>query len=49
MKKIIIFVITLLFAVAVPMASMAHEGPGDADHPGMSCGMRADAAGAWKA
>ena len=40
MKKLIIFVITLVFAVAVPMVSMAHEGPGEGGEHGMSCGMK---------
>ncbi|MGC2424349.1 MAG: hypothetical protein WA666_08370 [Nitrospirota bacterium] len=40
MNKLIIFVITLVFAVAVPMVSMAHEGPGEGGEHGMSCGMK---------
>lgn len=40
MKKLTMFVFSFLFAMSIPIVSMAHEGPGDADHPGMSCGMK---------
>jgi Spy/CpxP family protein refolding chaperone len=40
MKKLAIFVFSFLFAMALPIVSMAHEGPGEAGHPGMSCGMK---------
>jgi hypothetical protein len=40
MKKLIIFVFSFLFAMALPIVSMAHEGPGEAGHPGMLCGMK---------
>ncbi len=43
MKKLTMFVFTFLFALSVPIVSMAHEGPGEADHPGahgMSCGTK---------
>ena len=43
MKKLTMFVFTFLFALSVPIVSMAHEGPGDAARPGapgMSCGMK---------
>lgn len=45
MKKLTIFIFTFLFALSVPIVSMAHDGgPGWAGHPGaqgmMSCGMK---------
>ncbi len=48
MKKLTMFVFTFLFAVSVPIVSMAHEGPGEAGRPGapgMSCGMKGDQGG----
>ena len=43
MKKLTMVVFTFLFALSVPIVSMAHEGPGEVGHPGvpgMSCGMK---------